>query len=76
MPKKPTFTEMFPSEIYPDLLGHPPSAALSGHLSDIALAGDIPLSRLFSALPASVAQDIQREAKRAWEEEHNAAPRG
>ena len=75
MPKKPYPSEIFSSEIYLDLLGHPPCVAITDHLTDIALAGDIPVSRLFSNLPASVAQDIQREAKREWEEEHRASPR-
>lgn len=76
MPKKLIPSEMNLSEIYPDPLGRAKGAAITNPLTDIALAGDIPASRLFSNLPAALARDIHREAKREWESEHDAAPKG
>ena len=76
MPKKLIPSEMNLSEIYPDPLGRAKGVAITNPLTDIALAGDIPASRLFSNLPAALARDIHREAKREWESEHDAAPKG
>ena len=76
MPKKLIPSEMNFSEIYPDPLGRAKGAAITNPLTDIALAGDIPASRLFSNLPAALARDIHREAKREWESEHHAPPKG
>ena len=39
-------------------------------LTDIAMAGNISSSRLFTTLPASKAWELQREAVRQWEETH------
>lgn len=42
-------------------------------LTDIALAGNIPSSRLFSTFPATVAWEMQREAVREWENAHGSS---
>ena len=76
MPKKFIPSEMNPSEIYPDPLGRAKGAAITNPLTDIALAGDIPASRLFSNLPAAMVRDIQKEIRREWEDEHGSSPKG
>ena len=76
MPKKLIASEMNPSEVYPDPLGRAKGAAITSPLTDIALAGDIPASRLFSNLPAAMARDMREEARREWEEEHGSSPKG
>ena len=76
MPKKLVSSEMNPSEIYPDPLGHAKGAAITHPLTEIALMSDMPASRLFSNLPADMARDIRREAKREWEEEHHSSTKG
>lgn len=68
MPKKLIPSELNPSEIYPDPLGRAKGAAISNQLADIALAGDIPASRLFSGLPAAMERDIREEMRREREE--------
>lgn len=68
MPKKIIPSELNPSEIYPDPLGRAKGAAISSALADMALAGDIPASRLFSNLPAALARDIHREVQRERED--------
>ena len=68
MPKKPLFTEPVPSDAYPDPFGRARGAAVTDLLTDIALAGDMPASRLFTSLPISVARDIRAEMRREWEE--------
>lgn len=68
MPKKIIPTETDPSEIYPDPLGKAKGAVISSQLADIALAGDIPASRLFSNLPVAVARDVWQEVRREREE--------
>ena len=76
MSKKLIASEMNPSEIYPDPLGRAKGSAVTGPMADIALAGDIPASRLFSNLPAALARDIRGEVKREWEEEHSPSAKG
>lgn len=76
MPKKLFTSEMNPSEIYPDPLGRAKGAVITNPIADIALAGDIPASRLFSNIPASLARDIREEVRREWEEEHSSSPKG
>ena len=39
-------------------------AAKIARLTDKALAGDMPASRLFASLPASVARDVRQETER------------
>lgn len=68
MPKKLCPSELNPSEIYPDPLGRAKGAAITSSLADIALAGDIPASRLFSNLPAAMARDVWNEVRREREE--------
>ena len=76
MTKKLIHSEMNPSEIYPDPLGHAKGSAITHSLTDMALMSDMPASRLFSNLSADMARDIRREAKREWEEEHHSSPKG
>ena len=64
MPKKLIPSEMNLSEIYPDPLGRAKGAAITNPLTDIALAGDIPASRLFSNLPAKKYNTTFRRACR------------
>lgn len=68
MQKKPVFSDLPPFDPYPDPVGRARGAAKSDQLTDIALAGDMPASRLFTTLPISVARDIRAEMKREWEE--------
>jgi hypothetical protein len=68
MPKKIIPTETDPSEIYPDPLSKAKGAFISSQLADIALAGDIPASRLFSNLPAAIERDVWQEVRREREE--------
>jgi hypothetical protein len=75
MPKKLIDTEMNPSEIYPDPLGRAKGSAITNPIADIALAGDLPASRLFSNLPAALARDMREEVRREWEE-HRPSARG
>ena len=70
MPKKLMPSEVNPSDIYPDPLSKGEGMAIASRLTDIALAGDMPASRLFASLPTAVARDIRAEARREWEEEH------
>lgn len=64
MPKKLIPSELNPSEVYPDPLGRAKGAAIIHPAADIALAGDIPASRLFANLPAAMERDIWREVRR------------
>lgn len=76
MPKKLIPSELNPSEIYPDPLGQAKGAAIGSRLADIALAGDIPASRLFSNLPAAMERDVWTEVRREREEANGGAPQG
>ena len=76
MPKKLVASELNPSEIYPDPLGKAKGAAITNHLSDIALAGDIPASRLFSNLPAAMERDVWEEVRRERDELSGRASQG
>ena len=55
-------------KIYRNPLGRGKGAAMTNPVIDIALAGDMPASRVFANLPADIARDIRAEAKREWEE--------
>lgn len=55
--------EINASEVYPDPLGIAKGVSMSLRLADAALAGDMPVSRLFSSLPASVERDVRREVR-------------
>ncbi len=68
IPKKPISSDPPPFDAYPDPLGRARGAAVSDQLTDIALAGDMPASRLFTTLPISAARDIRAEMRREWEE--------
>ncbi len=68
IPKKPISSDLPPFDPYPDPIGRARGASKSDQLTDIALAGDMPASRLFTILPISVARDIRTEMKREWEE--------
>lgn len=68
MPKNPILSEVPPFDPYPDPLGRARGAAVSDPLTDIALAGDMPASRLFATLPVSLARDIRAEMRREREE--------
>lgn len=67
MPKKIIPTETDPLEIYPDPLSKAKGTVISSQLADIALAGDIPASRLFSNLPAAIERDVWQEVRRERE---------
>ena len=64
MPRNFIPSELNPSEIYPDPLGRAKGAAIGRQLTDMALAGDIPASRLFANLAAVTERDIRREVQR------------
>ena len=68
MPKNPLPSEPSPFDPYPDPLGRARGAAVSDQLTDMALAGDMPASRLFISLPISTARDIRAEVRREREE--------
>lgn len=76
MPKKIIDSELNPSEVYPDPLGKAKGSAISNRLSDIALAGDIPASRLFSNLPAAMEREVWQEVRREREELNGRTPQG
>ncbi|MBP3667021.1 MAG: hypothetical protein J6K29_08220 [Clostridia bacterium] len=76
MPKKLIPSDMDPSEIYPDPVGLAKEGIIGTQLTDIALAGDMPASRLFSSLPASIERDIRAEVRREREEMNRAKPQG
>ena len=44
-------------------------------LTDIAIAGNISSSRLFTTLPLTQAWELQREAAREWEKSHRISRR-
>ncbi len=64
MPKKFGASPFDPLDIYPDPISEAAQSAKIARLTDEALAGDMPASRLFSSLPASVARDVKRETER------------
>jgi hypothetical protein len=68
MPKKLMPSEVDPSEIYPDPLSKAEGAAIASRLADIALAGDMPASRLFANLTAATERDVWAEVRREREE--------
>jgi hypothetical protein len=68
MPKKLMPSEVDPSDIYPDPLSKGEGRAIAGRLADIALAGDMPASRLFANLSAAAERDIWAEVRREREE--------
>lgn len=76
MPKKFLPSEVDPSDIYPDPLSKGEGMAIASRLADIALAGDMPASRLFASLPAALSRDIRAETRREWEEEHSPTAKG
>jgi hypothetical protein len=76
MPRNFIPSELNPSEIYPDPLGRAKGSAITNPLTEIALAGDMPASRLFANLPAALERDIRAEAKREWEEAHRPSAKG
>ena len=73
MSKKCMHPELNPSEIYPDPPRLVKRSAILHSLTDIALAGDMPASRLFSNLTTSLERDIrgeiEREKRSMWENE-------
>lgn len=76
MSKKPMLPEEPASDIYPNPLERSKGVSMTNPMTDLALAGDMPASRLFTSLPAAVARDIRIEAKREWEEEHRPLGKG
>lgn len=56
------------SEYYPDPIQKAKATAISSQLADMALAGDMPASRLFANLPAAVERDIWQEILRERKE--------
>ncbi len=76
MPKPLIPSELNPSEVYPDPLGKAKGYAITSQLADIALAGDIPASRLFSNLPAAMERDVWQEMRREREEATGRTPQG
>lgn len=63
MPKKFGVSPFDPLEPYPDPFSREKEAAKIARLTDKALAGDMPASRLFASLPASVARDVRQETE-------------
>ena len=63
MPRKFDPTEPDPAEIYPDPLGKV-KGSFPSSLTDAALAGDMPASRLFTNLSAALERDIWQEVRR------------
>ena len=76
MPKKLMPSEVNPSDIYPDPLSKAEGAVIANRLADIALAGDMPASRLFASLPAAIERDVRAEVRREWEEMNRGRPLG
>jgi hypothetical protein len=68
MPKKLMPSEVDPSDIYPDPLSKGEGMAIASRLTDIALAGDMPASRLFANLAAATERDVWTEVRREREE--------
>jgi hypothetical protein len=68
MPKKLMPSEVDPSDIYPDPLSKGEGMAIASRLADIALAGDMPASRLFANLSAAAERDVWTEVRREREE--------
>lgn len=64
MPKKFGVSPLDPLEIYPDPFSKAKETAKIARLTDEALAGDMPASRLFAQLPAEVARDVRRDTER------------
>ena len=64
MSKNPILLGINFSDIYPDPLGLDKGSAIRHSLTDIALAGDMPASRLFSNLTVSLERDIRGEMER------------
>ena len=75
MPKKLIPRDMDPSEVYPDPVGLAKEGLVGTQLTDIALAGDMPASRLFASLPAATEWDIWAEVRREREELQRGEPR-
>ena len=76
MPKRLVEAELNPSELYPDPLGRAKGSAIVRPQADIGLAGDIPVSRLLSDIPAAMEREVGREVRREWEEEHHPSAKG
>ena len=68
MPKKLTDSELKPSEVFPDPLSRAKAAVIGNRLTDMALAGDMPASRLFSDLTTAQKRDIWQEVRRERED--------
>ena len=64
MPKKLIPSDMDPSEVYPDPVGLAKEGLIGTQRTDIALAGDMPASRLFASLPVAMERDIWTEVRR------------
>ena len=62
-------------KIYRSPLGRGKGANPTNPVLDTAPAGDMPVSRVFSNLPADIAEDIRAEARREWEELHDSTPK-
>lgn len=76
MPKKLIPSDMDPSEVYPDPVGLAKEGIIGTQLTDVALAGDMPASRLFASLPAAIERDVRAEVRREREEMNRGRPRG
>ena len=76
MPKKPNDTETNPFGIYPDPISRAKAVAVTDPLVDLALAGDMPASRLFSALPTAAERELLTEVRRERSALFNDIPRG
>jgi hypothetical protein len=75
MPKKLIPSDMDPSEVYPDPVSLAKAGVIGTQMTDVALAGDIPASRLFASLPAATERDIWAEVRREREEMARGEPR-
>ncbi len=67
MPKKFGVSPFDPLEPYPDPFSEAKKAAKISRLTDRALAGDMPASRLFSTIPTSMVRDVRRETEQERE---------
>ena len=56
--------DLAPSETYSDPIGKAKARSISYRFADSALAGDMPVSRLFSNVSSTLLRDIFHETRR------------
>lgn len=74
MPRNFIPSDLNPSEVYPDPLSRTKGSAIACRLTDVALAGDVPASRLFANLAAAAERDIRREVQHEREAMNGGSP--